>query len=82
LVGARVAGDTLPNPYTHYNFNLNLPAGSYWLRFGEADNQFFFNQGVDNVALTTSSTPEPGTFMLFGSAMIGLGGVLRRKINL
>ena len=29
-----------------------------------------------------SSTPEPGTMALFGSGIIGLAGVLRRKINL
>ena len=29
-----------------------------------------------------SPTPEPGTLLMFGSAMIGLGGVVRRKINL
>jgi len=27
-------------------------------------------------------TPEPGTLVLFGSAVIGMAGVLRRKINL
>jgi hypothetical protein len=33
-------------------------------------------------ATFNSPTPEPGTLLMFGSAMIGLGGVLRRKINL
>ena len=28
-----------------------------------------------------SSTPEPGTLMMFGSGMIGLAGVLRRKFR-
>jgi len=27
-------------------------------------------------------TPEPGTFIMFGSSILGLAGVLRRKINL
>jgi hypothetical protein len=31
---------------------------------------------------TSTPTPEPGTLLMLGSAMIGLGGVLRRKINL
>ena len=38
-----------------------------------------------NVTATFDSptpTPEPGSLLMFGSAMIGLGGVLRRKINL
>jgi PEP-CTERM motif len=32
--------------------------------------------------LSYTATPEPGTLIMFGSAMIGLAGVLRRKINL
>jgi hypothetical protein len=40
----------------------------------------------DSMLLTSfapvSSTPEPGTMTLFGSGIIGLAGVLRRKINL
>ena len=28
------------------------------------------------------TTPEPGTLILFGSGILGLAGVLRRKINL
>jgi hypothetical protein len=29
-----------------------------------------------------SSVPEPGTLVMFGSGIIGLAGILRRKINL
>ena len=29
-----------------------------------------------------SITPEPGTFVMLGSGIIGLAGILRRKINL
>jgi hypothetical protein len=68
-----------PNPYTSYSFSLNLPAGTYQLRFAEADNQNFFNMGVDNVALT-SNVPEPGTLMMFGSGLLGIGGWIRRKM--
>ena len=36
-----------------------------------------------NVAATFDSpTPEPGTLLMFGSGIIGLSSVLRRKINL
>lgn len=31
---------------------------------------------------TTSAVPEPGTMVMFGSGIIGLAGLLRRKINL
>jgi PEP-CTERM motif-containing protein len=31
---------------------------------------------------TGGNTPEPGTLAMFGSGVIGLAGLLRRKINL
>ncbi len=52
---------------------------------------FFFTMtsdgGLEDSMLLTSvapvsSTPEPGTMALFGSGIIGLAGVLRRKIKL
>ncbi len=71
-----------PNPYTAYSFNLNLAPGTYQLRFGEADNQSFFNMGVDNVSLQSgTSTPEPGTLTLFGTAILGMASGLRRKLK-
>ena len=45
-----------------------------------------FGLGVEGEAFTInssgSSTPEPGTLIMFGSGILGLAGVLRRKINL
>ena len=41
--------------------------------------------GNNDLAINTlylSSVPEPGTIMLFGSGVLGLAGMLRRKINL
>jgi len=34
------------------------------------------------VTTFNSTVPEPGTLMMFGSGIIGLAGVMRRKINL
>ena len=36
----------------------------------------------DSVRVITAATPEPGTMIMFGSGIIGLAGLLRRKINL
>lgn len=36
----------------------------------------------DSVRVITAATPEPGTMIMFGSGIIGLAGVLRRKIIL
>jgi hypothetical protein len=74
------AAHSVANPYIHYTFNLNLGAGSYTLRFGEADNQSNFTVGVDNVEVT--NTPEPGSIMLMGTGLLGLAGGIRRKLSL
>ncbi len=39
---------------------------------------------LDNVSVTSSeggSTPEPGTFVLFGSGLVGIAGLVRRKLR-
>ncbi len=67
------------NPYGNYSFNLlniGLSAGTgYQIRFGEVDNQSFFQQGVDNVSIeaVSGAVPEPATWamMLAGFGMIG-----------
>ena len=77
---------TNPNAYTAYNFDLSsilTPGTTYELRFAEADNQNFFNMGVDNVSLGVSTmavTPEPpaGILWLTGIGLLGL--VMRKRI--
>jgi PEP-CTERM motif len=64
-----------PNPYTTYSYNLSLTAGTYQLRFGEVDNQLFFQMGVDNVSLV--AVPEPTTLALVG--LSGLSLLLFRR---
>jgi len=74
------------NPYTSYSFDilsLITPGQSYQVRFGEVDNQLFFNMGVDNVSIlaTTGAVPEPATWamMLFGFGAIGVAMRTRRR---
>jgi hypothetical protein len=45
-------------------------------------NDVFDNNLAIWLAGSSTPTPEPGTMMLFGSGIIGLAGVIRRKINL
>ncbi len=63
-----------PNPFTAYAFDLTglLTAGtSYQLRFGEVNNLFLLNQGVDNVSLQVQ-VPAPATLMLVALGLTGL----------
>ena len=36
---------------------------------------------VENISGSYTATPEPGSFVLFGSGILGLVGVLRRKLS-
>jgi len=36
--------------------------------------------GIDNLVITTT-TPEPGSLLLFGSGLIGVAGIIRRKLQ-
>lgn len=45
-----------------------LTAGHWWL--------------MDDFSYIGGSTPEPGTLLMFGSGIVGLAGVLRRRTNL
>jgi hypothetical protein len=73
---------TNPNPYTSYSFDISsvvAAGGTFQLRFGEADNQNFFNLGIDNVIVDVAA-PEPSTFFMFGLALVGLTA-WRRKAS-
>jgi len=56
----------LPNAYQQFSFNITSfvqAGGTYRIRFGDVDNQFTINQGVDNVSIIetpmVSGVPEP-----------------------
>jgi len=73
---------TSPHPYTSYLFDITPlvgAGGTFQLRFAEVDNQFFFNQGVDNVGIMASGVPEPMSLLLLGSGLAGLAAVALRQ---
>jgi hypothetical protein len=87
----------LPNPpgtnppaWQAFSFDLTgvtLPGGTYQLRFGEVDNQFTLNMGVDAVSLT-AVVPEPPSLLMaslggaIAAATAAIGLRPRRRIRL
>lgn len=60
-----------PNPWTTYSFNVALGAGTYDLRFAQADNQSFFTQGVDNASVSFVPEPASWTMLIVGFGLVG-----------
>ena len=68
--------------YEHDEFNF---AGT-WNTGWTADGFFFFDSSVHDIGqgvflVYTTTTPEPSSIALFGSGILGLVGVLRRKLK-
>ncbi len=81
------SGPATANPYTSYSFDISslvAAGGTFQIRFGEADNQNYFNLGVDNVTVIANSAtavPEASTLLLLGTGfgVMGLVKARRRK---
>jgi hypothetical protein len=83
LYGAELDFHGYNGPSVYFNFNQTGYPGfdGWWDMSNEAwqdvpgTNQYF-------MANFTSGVPEPGSFLLFGSSLLGIAGVLRRRIGL
>jgi len=72
-------GDPLISGYTAHSTDLTtlLTANAgqtLQLRFAETDNLFTFQLGVDNVNLDIQTVPEPSTWVLLSTGLVGLIG--------
>jgi hypothetical protein len=78
---------SLTNPdtgaaWTQYSFNVT-GTGSDTLTFTGGDDPAWM--GLDNISVSqsggTGTTPEPSSFILMGSGVLALGGMVRRKLS-
>ena len=62
--------------------DLGLPAGSGYGYGTISDSETFRGQFTDyDMTITFTPAPEPGSLALFGSGIVGLAGVLRRRLK-
>ena len=57
------------------------PSTAYENTLGSVPSEAFTLTGTSGTGTGTGTTPEPSSIMLFGSGILGLAGVLRRKLS-
>ena len=82
-------GDLFAGGSSTYYFAWNNDSGNgtllgqNWNNEGCADNGGACGNAawIINYGQSSGSTPEPSSFILFGSGVVGLAGILRRKLK-
>ena len=74
------SGCSISNPI-YWDENSG-PSTAYENTLGSVPSEAFTLTGTHQGTSPPPGTPEPGTIMLFGSAVVGLAGAIRRKLNL
>lgn len=88
---AAFALNILPDGLSFLTANINSTGEIFQFNIatGALEQTIFPNPNVDVAGLivfgekgTNTGTPEPGTLVLFGSSIVGLAGIVRRRIRL
>ena len=81
-----MGGDIFAGGNSTYYFAWNNDSGdgsplyANWNNQGCADNGGICGQAAWTVTYGGSATPEPGSLLLLGTGVVGLAGVIRRKL--
>jgi hypothetical protein len=72
-----------PHPFTSYDFDIRgllAPGATGQVRFFETDNQYFLNNGVDNLRILAVPVPEPSSLVLgcAGSICMAIAAARRK----
>lgn len=72
-----------PNGFVSYQFDLGSDlalGGDFTLRFAAVANVGAMQVGLDNVSLSVTAVPEPGTYALMLAGLGVVGAIARRRI--
>jgi hypothetical protein len=77
--GVSVINQPGPHSPTQYTSTYTGPSGTYAFQLGYAE--IDGAPGVLQISLPLAATPEPSSFMLLGSGLLGAAGMLRRRMK-